>query len=96
MMSNEYQARWITKKRLDAVRRSGAVTRGVVLDSFNGFLIVEPVGAELGDGPVLSREEAEFELQSVWCGGSRARLQEARRLVGLAPEPVGEALSGAA
>jgi hypothetical protein len=82
-MDSHYQARWISKKRLDAVRRSGDVTRGVVLDSFNGFLIIEPIGSELGDGAILSREDAEYELSPVWCAGSKARLSEARRLLGL-------------
>jgi hypothetical protein len=95
-MRGDYQARWISKRRLDAVRKSGAITRGVVLDSFNGFLIVEPVGGELGDGPVLTREEADYELRPVWCAGSKAKLKEARRRLGLTAEAVAEDYAGTA
>jgi hypothetical protein len=82
-MTQEYQARWVSKKQAEELRRSGRARDGVLLDSFNGFLLIEPVGSDLGDGPVLSREEAEFELQPVWCTGSKSRLAEARRLLGL-------------
>jgi hypothetical protein len=90
IMRLEYQARWISKRRLDAIRRTRESTRGIPLDSFNGFLMVEPVGSNLGDGPVLSREEADFELRPVWCSGTKARLRDARELLGLDPEAVNE------
>jgi hypothetical protein len=90
-MMPQYQARWISKRRLDAIRRAKASGQGVILDSFNGFLVVEPVGSELGDGPVLSQEEADYELRPVWCSGVKARLREARMLLGLSPEAVVEA-----
>jgi hypothetical protein len=92
-MNTQYQARCISRQRLDAVRRSGAVTQGIVLDSFNGFLIVEPVGSNLGDGAVLAPQDADYELSPVWCSGPKGRLNEARRLLGL-PEakPVGLAM----
>jgi hypothetical protein len=83
-MNISFQARWISKQRLDAIRRSREVARGVLLDSFNGFLIVEPVGSDLGDGSILSREDADYELNPVWCSGPKGRLREARRLLGLA------------
>jgi hypothetical protein len=85
-MKPAYQARWISKRRLDEIRRTREYRQGIVLDSFNGFLIVEPVGSNLGDGPVLSLEEADYELQPVWCAGAKARLREARERLGLNPE----------
>ncbi len=94
-MEKAYQARWISKGRLAAIRKDGRVTRGVVLESFNGFLIVEPVGSDLGDGKPLSREEADYELQPVWCPGPKVKLTEARKLLGLEPvaAPVAELLT---
>jgi hypothetical protein len=86
-MHTSYQARWATKERAGDLRKSG---RGVLLDTLNGFLVIEPAGADLGDGEVLTREEADFELQPVWFLGPRAKLLHARRLLGLgAGEPVG-------
>ncbi len=82
-MHTEYQARWISKDRLTALRKAGGLGHNVVLDSFNGRIIIEPKGSELGDGPVLSREEADYELQPVWCPGPTAQLRDARRLLGI-------------
>jgi hypothetical protein len=89
-MTSEYQARWVSKRRLDQIRKAKDPARVVILDSFNGFLIVEPVGSNLGDGPVLSRDEADYELRPVWCSGVKAKLREARELLGLNPEAVKE------
>ncbi len=85
MQTATYQARWISKGRLDALRRRGGWRPGVLVESYNGYLIVEPAGSDLGDGPVLSPVEAEYELQPVWCPGPKARLTEARKLIGLDP-----------
>jgi hypothetical protein len=87
-MMQKYQARWISKRRLHAVRKTNLSGKGLILDSFNGFLIVEPVGSDLGDGPVLTQEEADYELRPVWCSGTKARLREARELLGLSPQAV--------
>ena len=89
-MTQGYQARWVSKRRLDQIRKAKETAKGIVLDSFNGFLIVEPVGSNLGDGPLLSREEADYELRPVWCSGAKARLREARELLGLSPAAVAE------
>ena len=89
-MRADYHARWVSKRRLEHIRRTKDPTRVVVLDSFNGFLIVEPMGSNLGDGPVLSRVEADYELRPVWCGEAKAKLREARELLGLDPEAVKE------
>jgi hypothetical protein len=89
-MDTKYQARWISRKRLDQLRRSGDKRKGLALDHFNGTLIIEPVGSELGDGPVLSPQEAEYELQPAWLLGPRGVATEARRRLGLElEEPVG-------
>jgi hypothetical protein len=87
-MKPTYQARWISKRRLDEIRKSRESCQGIVLDSFNGFLIVEPVRSNLGDGPILSLEEADYELRPVWCAGVKAKLREARECLGLDPEAV--------
>jgi hypothetical protein len=94
-METKYQARWISRKRLEQLRRSGDKRKGLLLDHFNGTLIIEPVGSELGDGPVLSPQEAEYELQPAWLLGPRGLLIEARRRLGLAVEqPVGAGAPG--
>ena len=92
-METSYQARWISKKRLETIRKTRAVTRGVVLDSFNGFLIVEPASSNLGDGAILPRADADYELNPVWCSGPKGRLVQARHLLGLAPLPAPRALA---
>jgi hypothetical protein len=87
-MHTEYEARWVSRGRAQALRRSGGVRQGVLLDSFNGFILVGPAGTGLADGPALSASEADYELNPAWCPGPRAKLVEARRLLGLdAPEP---------
>jgi hypothetical protein len=78
-----YEARWLSKDRLIALRKAGRLDGAIVLDSMKGFLIVEKRGSHLGDGPVLSREEADYELQPVWCTSATARIEQARRLIGL-------------
>jgi hypothetical protein len=90
MKSKNYQARWISKERLAEIRRTRASARGMILDGFNGFLIVEPVGSNLGEGPVLSTEEADYELRPVWCAEAKTKLREARELLGLSSHPVAE------
>lgn len=85
-MNHAYQARWISKERRNTIRKSGAVGQSILVDSLNGFLIVEPLGSERGDGDVLTPDEADYELRDVWCLDSRAKLGEARRRLHLAPE----------
>jgi hypothetical protein len=82
-MDRAYQARWISKARLDEVRKKRMLGSAIVLDHYNGFLIVEPVGAELGDGIALSAPEADYELVPIWCTGPKATLREARHRLGL-------------
>ena len=87
MTTQQFQARWISKKKADEVRKTGALRKGVLLDSFNGIIIVEPVGSNLGDGDVMPPETADYELRPVWCYGSKSKLTEARKLLDLDLEP---------
>jgi len=82
-MSAAYEARRISKQRLAELRKARAVGPAVVLDTYMGFIIVEPAGSNLGDGATLTEREADYELQSVWYLGPPATLRQARKLLGL-------------
>lgn len=82
-MHTSFQARRLSKPRADEIKRSRALGRALLLDTFNGIIVVEPNGAHLGDGEALSPEEADYELQPVWHLGPTATLREARRRLGL-------------
>jgi hypothetical protein len=86
-MRNHFQARWVTKDRVHSLRKSGQLAQGLLIDFFNGFLMVEPVGSRLGDGNVLPKAEADYELSPAWCLSSRAKLAEARKMLGLDNNP---------
>jgi hypothetical protein len=83
IMQLGYQARWVSKGRRDLLKRRGGLGQAVLLDSSSGFLIVEPVGSNLGDGTLLSRADADFELRDVWCLESRKKIAVARQRLGL-------------
>ena len=83
MMQTHYQARRISKRRADEVKKSTAISGAILLNTFNGFIIIEPAESGLGDGEILSLEEADYELQPVWHLGPKATLREARRRLGL-------------
>ena len=88
-MQAQYQARWISREKFDALRKSAPTSQVIVLDTLNGFILVEPVGSNLDDGRILSAQEAGYELQPVWYLGPKSRLREARKRLGLetaAPE----------
>jgi hypothetical protein len=85
MIPSKYQARRISKSRRDQLLKARAASKGIVLDSINGFILVEPVGSDLGDGEILSPEIANYELSDAWCLDPRAKLAEARRLLHLEP-----------
>jgi hypothetical protein len=93
MTQTGYQVRWLSKARRDELRRSRALGRAVLLDSLKGFLIVEPVGSSLGDGEILTLQEADFELSDAWCIEPQRKLREARTLLGLEPSPAGKAIA---
>ncbi len=84
MQSNEqFQAQRISKQRAEDLKKHGGLGGALLLDLFNGFVLVEPAGAHLGDGEILSPQEADYELQPVWHQGPPATLREARRRLGL-------------
>ena len=93
-MRMHYQARWVSKARADAVRKSLHMAGAMLLDSFNGIVIIEPLGSKLGDGPVMSSQQADYELQAVWCRESPAKIHEARKLLGLEAEVAAGSLVG--
>lgn len=82
-MADNYHARRISKSRIDMLRRAGKINEGILIDSFTGFLFVEPAGSHLGDGEILGRDAADFELRPVWCLVPQSRLERARHLLGL-------------
>ena len=82
-MNTTYQARRISKRRADEVKKSSTGARAILLATFNGFIIVEPMDSGLGDGETLSEQDADYELQPVWHLGPKATLREARKRLGL-------------
>jgi hypothetical protein len=94
-MQTHYQARRISKRRADQIKKNPAIRNAILLDTFNGIIILEPADSPLGDGAILSREEADYELQPVWHLGPKALLREARRRLGLEAEAAAEQLAGA-
>jgi hypothetical protein len=82
-MSNRFRARWASKGRGDALRKRG---EGILVEGFKGYIVIEPVGSRLGDGQVLSHQEADYELRSPWCQAARTRLSDARQRLGLPKE----------
>ena len=92
-MAMQFQARWVSRQRANQIKRTGAAGHGILLDTFKGFIVVEPIGSNLGDGPILSRQEAEYELQPVWYTGPMAKLREARLRLGLEVEEAADHLA---
>jgi hypothetical protein len=82
-MQTQYKARWISRARVQEVKRVGHLGKSLLFAHCNGFLIVEPLNSNLGDGPTLSQEDAEYELQDAWVQESIATLRRARTLLGL-------------
>jgi hypothetical protein len=95
-MDTRYHARWVSKPRANVIKRSRGLSQALLLDTVNGFLIVEPIqkGSALGDGAVLSEREADYELHPAWYTGPVARLREARRRLGLDTEATTRQLVG--
>ncbi len=82
-MRAKYQARWISKRRIDSLKKSGSLRRGMLMDSFKGFIVIEPAGCNLGDGELLAADDVDYELDPAWCLDSRQRISAARKLLGL-------------
>jgi hypothetical protein len=88
-MQPRYHASWVSKDRSQALRKAGSLRDAVLLDNPGGFILVAPAGRRLADGPRLSPDDADYELRPAWCLNSPARLAEARRRLGLDPDPQG-------
>jgi hypothetical protein len=82
-MHLEHRACWVSRNQVAALKRAGVLGQALLLDTFNGFILVEPTGSELANGAVLSPQEADYELQPIWFTGPKATLHEARRRLGL-------------
>lgn len=82
-MQTQFHARRISKRRADEVKKSTILGRAMLLDTFNGIILIEPIESNLGDGDILSHGEADYELQPVWHLGPKTRLREARKRLGL-------------
>lgn len=82
-MQAHYQARRISKRRADEIKKSSIMGQALLVGTFNGFILIEPRGANLGDGEILSEQEADYELQPVWHLGPKAMLREARKRLAL-------------
>src|SRR6185312_2301958 len=95
IMQAPYEARRISKPRADEIKKSKVIGTALLLGTFNGFIIVEPKGANLGDGEILSEQEADYELQPVWHLGPKAMLRDARRRLGLERDEAMASLSAA-
>ena len=82
-MQNRYKAQWISKGCCRALQKSQPEQDVLLLNTFKGFVVVQPANQSLGDGPVLSPDECDYELRLAWYGGPVARLTEARQRLGL-------------
>jgi hypothetical protein len=78
-----FQARWISKRLSDHIRKAGTLGNGLILSSCKGFIVLEPKEKPIGDGRVLSAAAARFELDPTWCTESPAKVKKARQLLGL-------------
>jgi hypothetical protein len=83
-MERPYQARWISKKHMDSLRKTGQLTNSVLLESEKGHIIVEPANSHHGDGGVLAPDVADYELRPAWCRSPNTKVRKARELLGLA------------
>jgi hypothetical protein len=87
-MHTVHCARWVSRERAAALRKAGTLKQAILLDMFNGrFILVAPPGDGLDDGTILTRDEADYELQPVWFTGPMTTLREARRRLGLEGQP---------
>lgn len=82
-MRHAYKARWMSKKQIESLRRNGALRESIVVNSFKGFILVEPADTNLGVGKLLPRDVAKFELDPTWCSDPPTTIKKARALLGL-------------
>jgi hypothetical protein len=89
---SHYYAQWISKDKVRTLRKAGGWKDGILLDSYKGFIMIQPADRQYGDGEVLSPDTADYELRPEWCTGEKPKLLEARRRLrldanGVAQEP---------
>jgi hypothetical protein len=82
-MKAKYQARRVSRNLAHALRKSGTTDRGVLLDTCNGFIVIEPCNSPLGDGAVLTHQDAIMEIQPAWCQERKSKVERAHHLLGL-------------
>ena len=82
-MQSHYQARWISRRRIDELKRARQLSKALYLNVLRGTIVVEPEDSKLGDGPTMSPKEADYELQPVWALEGKSTLRKARQLLGL-------------
>lgn len=70
-MQSNYQARWVSKEQVPAIKRSGRLANSLLLDTLKGFILVEPTDGAADGNHILSPEEADYELQPVWFYGPK-------------------------
>jgi hypothetical protein len=86
-MTSRFQAQWVSsRKKAQAIKRAPKKD-AVLLDTFKGIIVVEPRGKRWGDGPILTADEADLELQPAWHYGRTGKIREARRRLGLESNP---------
>lgn len=78
-----HQARWTSKKQSETLRKTGCLKQAILLSTLKGYIVVEPTRSPLGDGEVLSHQEADYEVRPEWCLDAKKKIDEARKLLGL-------------
>ncbi len=82
-MASQYKAQWVSRRRMNELKKAGLALKTLLLNHLNGFIVIEPADTELGDGAVLSPTEADYELQQSWILDPIKTLQQAREQLGL-------------
>lgn len=82
-MQRTYKAWWMPKKQIDAMRKTGALTKSIVVNSLKGYILVEPESAHRSGGDLLPTDDAKFELDPAWCIDPPKTIRKARELLGL-------------
>lgn len=73
-MNNKFQARWISKQQTQHLKKTGQLTRSMVLDSCKGHILIEPANGNRREDGVLSLDVADYELRTAWCLGPKTNV----------------------
>lgn len=81
-------ARRMSRERFkQMMTHEGSGREGIVFYCVtNGPIVVEPEDGDMGDGEILSVEEADRCLRETWCYANPELISGARQLLGLEPE----------